>query len=363
MFEVYATEGKARAGKLTGPHASAETPFFMPVATKAVGKFVSTDDYHMTNTQAIICNQFLLSLNPGLETFDNYGSVHKFMNYNGLIFTDCGGFQMLRKTLLEGTSTNGIKFRTPEGQKYFMKPEKSMDIGRRVGADVVMALDCVLPYGKTKEDYQEALVKSHRWTKKCRELHDTDQLLFGITQGGTFEDLREESSKFINSLDFDGHAIGGVAIGEFDGSMYKVIEASVPHLDESKPRYVMGVGKPDQILECVERGIDIFDSIYPQKNGRHGKLFTFNGLKDLGQLRYKFDKGPIEEGCECFACKNFSVGYLRYLLKREDPVAKRYLTIHNIYFMQEFMKRIRESIKEGKFKEFKEEFLKKFKKN
>jgi queuine tRNA-ribosyltransferase len=362
MFTIESTVGKARVGKLKGPRGEASTPFFMPVATKAVGRFVSTDDYKRCNTQAIICNQFLLSLKPGLETFDTLGSIHDFMHFDGLVFTDCGGFQMLRESLLIETTTNTIKFKSPYGGTSIMRSEKSMDIGRRVGSDVIMALDCVLPYGKSHEDFEEALVKSHRWTKKCRELHTSNQLLFGITQGGTFADLREKSAQFINSLDFDGHAIGGVAIGEAYDTMYDVIDVSVPHLDDSKPRYVMGVGRPDQIIECVDRGIDIFDSIYPQKNGRHGMMFTFSGILDLGKAKYKFDKEPIEKGCLCFSCTHYSKAYLRYLLKKEDPVGKRYLTIHNVFFMHAFMAKIRESIRDGSFKQFKEDFLKSFKK-
>jgi len=362
MFTINAQDGKARSGLLVGPHGKAKTPFFMPVATKAVGRFVSSDDYRLTDAQAIICNQFLLSLHPGLETFDRFGKIHDFMGFDGLIFTDCGGFQMLRENLLEGTTANGIWFRSPTKQKIFMRPEKSMDIGHRVGSDVIMALDCVLPYGRSKEEYQGALVKSHSWTKKCKDLHTGDQLLFGITQGGTFLDLREESAKAINAMGFDGHAIGGVAIGEAYDQMYTIIEHSVPHLDDSKPRYVMGVGKPDQILHCIDRGIDIFDSILPQKNGRHGMLFTFSGILDLGQVTWKFDKTPIEEGCTCHTCKHYHKGYLRYLLKKEDPVGKRHLTIHNMHFMHEFMRKIRENIEAGTFKEFKEEFLRTWKK-
>jgi queuine tRNA-ribosyltransferase len=362
MFTITHKEGKARSGILKGPKGEAQTPFFMPVATKAVGRFVSTDDYKRSNTQAIICNQFLLSLKPGLETFDTLGTIHDFMHFDGLVFTDCGGFQMLRESLLIGTTKNGIKFKSPYGGTSFMKPEKSMDIGKRVGSDVIMALDCVLPFGKVHQDFKDALEKSHSWTKRCRELHDSKQLLFGITQGGTFKDLREESAKFINSLDFDGHAIGGVAIGEAYDTMYDIIDASIPHLDDDKPRYVMGVGKPDQILECIERGIDIFDSIYPQKNGRHGMMFTFNGIMDLGKSIYKYDKKPIEEGCKCYVCTHYSRAYLRYLYKKDDAVGKRYLTMHNLYFMHEFMRRIRESIKNNTFKEFKEEFLEGFKK-
>lgn len=362
MFTLINEEKNARVGILKTPHGEIETPFFMPVATKAVGRFVSVDDYKHTNANAIISNAFLLSQDPGLEMFEKRKGIHNFMHYNGIIFTDCGGFQMLRENLLLSTTENGIWFQTPLNKKVFIRPKTVMDIGKAIGGDVIMALDCVLPYGKTREEYLEALRKSHKWSKQCKDLHNTNQLLFGITQGGTFEDLRGASAKAINSMNFDGNALGGLGIGEPSHMMYKMIEVSVPHIDKNKPRYVMGVGKPEQILECIERGVDIFDSIYPQKNARHGMLFTFNGIMDLGKADYKYDEKPIEESCHCFTCKNLSRAYLRYLLKKEDPVGKRYLTIHNLFFMQEFMKQIRESIREETFHEFKKTFLEKFKK-
>ncbi|MDP3728719.1 MAG: tRNA guanosine(34) transglycosylase Tgt [bacterium] len=362
MFTLIKEDGNARLALLKTKSGEAETPFFMPVATKAVGRFVSAEDYISVNAKAIIANAFFLSLDPGLETFEKIGGIHKFMNYPGIIFTDCGGFQMLRESLLLETTNNGILLKNPGGKDVFMRPEKLLEISKKIDSDVIMALDCVLPYGRSREEYVEALKKSHRWTKKCKDLHTEKQLLFGITQGGTFEDLRESSAKAINAMDFDGHAIGGVGIGEPTELLYKMVEVSIPHLDKNKPRYVMGLGKPEQIIECVERGIDIFDSIYPQKNGRHGMLFTFQGIIDLGKGIYKFDEKPIEESCMCFSCKTFSRAYLRYLLKKDDAVGKRYLTIHNLYFMQEFMRKIRESIKQGRFQEFKKGFLEKHKK-
>ncbi|HLC22227.1 MAG TPA: tRNA guanosine(34) transglycosylase Tgt [Candidatus Nanoarchaeia archaeon] len=362
MFTLFKEDKNARAGILKTSHGEIETPFFMPVATKAVGRFVSVDDYKQANAKAIISNAFLLSQDPGLEMFEKRKGIHNFMHFNGVIFTDCGGFQMLRENLLLSTTENGIWFQTPSEKKIFIRPKTVMDIGKAIGGDIIMALDCVLPYGRTREEYIEALIKSHTWSKECKDLHDMKQLLFGITQGGTFEDLREASAKAINSMNFDGNAIGGLGLGEPSALMYKIIDISVPHLDKNKPRYVMGIGKPEQILECVERGIDIFDSIYPQKNARHGMLFTFEGIRDLGQAQYKYDEKPIEETCGCFTCKNFSRSYIRYLLKKEDPVGKRYLTIHNLFFMQEFMKRIRESILNGTFQTFKKEFLVKHKK-
>ncbi|HIH15172.1 MAG: queuine tRNA-ribosyltransferase [archaeon GW2011_AR17] len=362
MFTLLKEDGQARTGILQTKSGEAETPFFMPVATKAVGRFVSAEDYIAVHAKAIIANAFFLSINPCVETFEKMGGIHKFMQYPNIIFTDCGGFQMLRENLLLETTNNGILLKNPSGKDVFMRPEKLLDISKKIDSDVIMALDCVLPYGRSKEEYREAVQKSHQWTKKCKDLHTGRQLLFGITQGGTFEDLRETSAKAINAMDFDGHAIGGVGIGEPTELLYKMVEVSIPHLDKNKPRYVMGLGKPEQIIGCVERGIDIFDSIYPQKNARHGMLFTFSGIMDLGQSKYKFDKKPIEESCLCFSCKTFSRAYLRYLFKKDDAVGKRYLTIHNLYFMQEFMKKIRENIHQGTFQEFKEEFLKAHKK-
>lgn len=357
MFSITSEDGQARAGALKTLHGTLETPAFLPVATRAVGRFVAADDYRQANVPAIIANAFLLAHDPGIETFKN--GIHRFMHFDGVIFTDCGGFQMLRKNLLLDTTTNGVWFRTPMGKRTFVRPETVVTIGKQIGGDVVMALDCVLPYGKTRTEYIDALKKSHHWSKRCRDLHDSKQLLFGITQGGTFGDLREASAKAINAMGFDGNAIGGLGIGEPAEVMYQMLTVSVSSLDKEKPRYVMGIGKPSQILECVERGIDIFDSIYPQKNARHGRLFTFNGILDLGKERYKFDEKPIDDACSCATCRTFSRAYLRYLLKKQDPVGKRYLTIHNLFFMQDLMKQIQERIKDGDYRAFKESVLKK----
>ncbi len=363
MFTIKAEQGNARTGVLKTKSGEVETPFFMPVATRGVGRFVSAEDYTNANIKALIANAFFLFLTPGLELFEKRGGIHNFMHYHGVIFTDCGGFQMLRENVLLETTANGILLKNPQGKDVFMRPEKLLEISKIINSDVIMALDYVLPYGRPKEEYIQALEKSHKWTKKCKDLHTSNQLLFGITQGGTFADLREASAKAINTMDFDGNAIGGVGIGEPTEVLYNMVEVSIPHLNKNKPRYVMGLGKPEQIIECVERGIDIFDSIYPQKNARHGMLLTFSGIIDLGKEIYKFDEKPIEKTCECFTCKHFSRTYVRYLLKRDDAVGKRFLTIHNLYFMQEFMRKIRESIKEGKFQEFKKEFINTHKKS
>ena len=349
MFELINQDGEARVGKLKARGKEIETPFFIPVATKAVGKFITSDDYNNLGIKAIISNAFLISLEPGLELIDNFNGTHDFMNYHGIIFNDCGGFQMLRENLLSHTTNNGIFFKNPYGKDVFIRPEKIMDIEHRVNGDVIMALDCVMPFGKDRKEYEEAIEKSHRWTKQCKEFHNTDQLLFGITQGGTFLDLREKSAEFINSLDLDGNAIGGLGIGEPKEKMFEIIKVSNKILSKDKPRYLMGVGDPEQILECVEHGIDIFDSILPAKHARHGQLFTSKGNLTLKKAKYKEDKRPIDENCDCYTCKNFSRAYLRYLLKTNDAAGKRLRTIHNLHFMEKFMQNIRQAIKENRF--------------
>lgn len=356
MFKLLNQDGEARCGVLKTIHGEIETPFFMPVATKAVGKFITSDDYNSIGIKAIISNAFLTSLLPGLETIEKFNGIHNFMNYQGVIFTDCGGFQMLRDNLLKETTKNGIFFKNPYGKDLFIRPKNIMEIEKKINGDVIMALDCVLPYGKDKTDYVEAMTKTHDWMKQCRELYDGNQLLFGITQGGTFSDLREESAKYIDSLNFDGNAIGGLGLGEPEEKTFEMIKISTKFLSKDKPRYLMGVGDPKQILECVEHGIDIFDSILPAKHARHGQLFTSNGILILKKSQYKNDKRPIDENCTCTTCKNFSRAYIRYLLKNNDPVGKRLRTIHNLYFMNNFMKELRLSIKENRFKEFKDSF-------
>ena len=357
-------ESNARTGILKTRHGEVETPYFMAVATKGVGKFIGTDDYKEI-ADGLICNALVLSLMPGTEIIKNFGTIHDFIKFDKPIFTDCGGFQMLRESFMNERSKEGIHFKSPfDGKKFVITPEKMMKIEQDIGADAVMMLDDVAPYGSNKEQFESSLENTHQWAVLSKKYHtDNDQMLYGIVQGGFFADLREKSAKFINEMDFDGLAIGGVAIGETREEMYIAINASMPFLNKNKPKHLLGVGSPDDIVECVALGLDTFDSIFPTQIARHGALFTMNGKIDILKSVYSNDANPIEINCECFTCKNYSRAYIRHLLKLNDPSGKRYVTIHNLYFMQQFMKKIRESIKDGTFMEFKNNIIKMYRKN
>jgi queuine tRNA-ribosyltransferase len=355
---------KARVGRLTTAHGPVETPYFMAVATKAVGKFIGPDDYNQI-ADGLICNALVLSLRPGVDVIKKFGSVHGFMNFNKPIFTDCGGFQMLRDSFMDERSHKGIFFKDPfSGQKFLMTPEKIMGIEQDIGADCVMMLDDVAAYGSSKEEYERSVENTHRWGKECMKYHNKkDQFLYGIVQGGFFPELRMKSAQFIDSLDFDGIAIGGVAIGETREEMYIAIKSAIPYLSKNKPKHLLGVGSPDDVVECVALGMDSFDSVYPTQTARHGTMFTFDGKIDVLGSKYKNDKGPIEKGCRCYTCKNYSKAYLRHLLKLNEPSGKRYATIHNLYFMGELMRRVRNSIKDGKFDVFRKKIIQAYRKN
>ena len=354
----------ARVGLLTTRHGDIETPYFMAVATKGVGKFIGPDDYNEI-ADGLICNALILSLRPGTDVIKKFGTIHDFIRFDKPIFTDCGAFQMLRESFMDKTSKKGIHFKSPfDGKRFVITPEKIMKIEQDLGADCVMMLDDLAPYGASKESFKKSLVNTHKWAQLSKKYHtDENQFLYGIVQGGFFADLREESAKFINTQDFDGLAIGGVAIGETREEMYIAINAAMPHLDIKKPKHLLGVGSPDDIVECVSLGLDTFDSVFPTMTARHGTIFTFHGRIDILKAEYQNNNGPIEKGCNCFTCKNYSVAYIRHLLKLNEPVGKRYATIHNLYFMQQLMKKIRESIKDGTFREFKKEIIRLYRKN
>ena len=355
---------KARVGKLNTRHGFFETPYFCAVATQAVGKFIGPDDY-IDVADGLICNALILSLRPGTDVIKKFGTIHDFMKFHGPIFTDSGAFQMVRDSFMDGRSKKGVHFKSPfDGKKFVVTPEKIMKIEQDIGADAVMMLDDLAPYGSTREEFELSLENTHRWAVLSKKSHtDTGQLLYGIVQGGFFSDLREKSARYIDSLDFDGIAIGGVAIGETREEMYTAIKSAIPFLDKHKPKHLLGVGSPDDIVECVGLGMDTFDSVFPTMTARHGTLFTFHGKIDILKAEHTHDKGPIEKGCRCFTCKNYSRAYLRHLLKMNDPIGKRYATIHNLYFMKQLMKKTRESINKGEFEEFKEHIIKLYRKD
>ncbi|MCK5107755.1 MAG: tRNA guanosine(34) transglycosylase Tgt [Nanoarchaeota archaeon] len=363
-FKILAEDGKARVGKLKTRHGTIETPFFMPVATRAVGKFIGPQDYNLLKIKASISNSFILYLKPGLKVIENAKGIHKFMNCKNVMFTDCGGFQVSKESFLKEQSKKGIFFQNPmDGSTHFITPKKSMDIQQKIAADVAMSFDDMAPYGSTKARFELALDRTHRWAEESLEFHtDKKQLLFGISQGGFYKDLRKKSAKFINSLPFDGNAIGGVAIGEPLDQMYLAIKAALPELSKNKPRYVMGVGSPRDIVELVSLGIDCFDSIFPTKNARHNTLFTSEGPINIDKAIYQFDLNPIDKKCSCYTCKNHTRSYVRHLAKYKEAEGMRLKTIHNIAFMMKLMEDLKRSIKKGELKQFKKEFYKKYKK-
>lgn len=368
-FTITHQNGNARAGILKTAHGSIETPFFMPAATKATGKYITTDDYREAGVKGLISNALILSFKPGIETVKQLSGLHSFMNFKGVIFTDCGGFQMCRN-IFQTKSKKGLHFRNPfNNSPVVITPQKIMNIELTLGSDVAMMLDDMSGYGVSKEEARIAMENTHRWGKESLHWHQKlksdsqhpKQLLFGIVQGNFYSELREESAKYINSLDFDGIAIGGVAIGEPKEDMYSAVDAALPFISLHKPRYVMGVGSPEELLELINRGIDCFDSVYPTQNARHGTLFTSNGKISIGGLKYQHDINPIDNNCKCHTCQTYTKAYLHHLTKIKEPIAKRLMSIHNLHFVLQLVEKAKESIKKGTFTEFKEEFLSKWK--
>jgi len=349
-FKIISESGPSRKGILTTKSGTIETPFFMPVVTKATGKYITTDDYRDLGSgvraRAVICNALLLSLKPGIDILNKVSGIHKFMNFDGVVFTDCGGFQS-SSTFFEKKSKKGLHFRSPyNNQRIVITPKKIIEIQAAINSDVAMMLDDMSPYGASYEEARVAMENTHRWAKESLEAHkkiwgdkdkDKRQLLFGIIQGNFYKDLREESAKFITSLDFDGFAIGGVAIGEPSEKMYEAVASVLPFLPADKPRYVMGVGSPEDVTKLISMGLDCFDSIYPTQNARHASIFTKQGKIYLDAGKYSEDFTPIEADCGCHTCKTYTKAYLNHLFKIKEPAVRRLLSIHNQWFLQELV--------------------------
>ena len=366
-FQLTYQDGQARVGRLTTAHGEIETPFFMPAATRATGKFITTDDYQNIGINSLISNALILSLKPGIEIIHQSGGLHKFMNFQGIIFTDCGGFQMSR-TMFEKKSKNALHFRNPyNNQEIVLTPKKIMEIELALDSDVAMMLDDMSSYGSSFEEAKEAMENTHRWGKESLDYHqilrkdkNSKQLLFGIIQGNFYPELREKSAQFISSLDFDGIAIGGVAIGEPKEKMYEAIDSALPFIPINKPRYVMGVGSPKEIIEMIGKGIDCFDSVYPAKMARHNHLFTKQGPIAIDKSQYATDFSPLEEDCTCPTCRQYTKAYLYHLTKIDEPSGKRLKTIHNLHFINILIEEAKKAIREKRFSEFQEEFEKNY---
>jgi len=365
-LEIIAECGKARAGILRTRKGAVESPFFLPVMTKGAAKHVSSDQIVASGAKAVISNAFVSSLRPGADIIIKAGGLAKFMDYPHTIFTDCGGFQMISEGFDNETGKNGILFKSPfDGQMVLLTPERIMQIQADIGSDVHMTLDDLAPWNSSREKFEKAMKNTHEWAKRSVDAHKKHkkpgQLVFGIYQGGMHNDLRIESAKFVNSLGTDGVSIGGYCIGEPKEKMYEGLSASLPYVDKEKPRYLMGVGSPVDILKSVALGVDIFDSVYPTMIARHGHLFSGGGIVNIKLAKYKEDFTPVDENCDCYSCKNFTRAYLHHLFKTNEPTGYMYRSYHNIHFLQNLMRDIRQAIKDGVFEEYKENFISNFK--
>lgn len=353
-FELIKGRAKGpRLGVLHTPHGDVETPVFMPVGTQAAIKAVSPDQAWQSGARLILANTYHLYLKPGHEVVSSLGGLHEFMGWSGPVLTDSGGFQVFSLSSLRKIEEQGVTFRSHiDGSTHFFSPEKSIEIQHALGADIIMCFDECPPYTVTVEEARASRERSTRWAERCRAFHDGRQALFGIVQGSVYEAERTASAREIAALDFDGCAIGGLSVGEPKEMMLPALEWSIDPLPERKPRYLMGVGTPEDIIQAVARGTDMFDSVLPTRIARHGAALTNRGRLLLKNAEFGDDSSPIEEGCDCYACRHFSRGYIRHLFKAQEPFALTLATIHNLRFMADFMARLREAIAFDEFCDF-----------
>ena len=369
MYKLIKKDGNAKRGEFHTVHGVIQTPVFMNVGTVAAIKgAVSTEDLEQIKTQVELSNTYHLHVRPGDQLIKELGGLHKFMVWDKPILTDSGGFQVFSLATLRKIKEEGVYFHSHvDGRKIFMGPEESMQIQSNLASTIAMAFD-ECPSSVAERSYVEnSVARTTRWLERCKKemahlnsLEDTinkNQMLFGINQGAIFEDIRIDHAKRIAEMDLDGYAIGGLAVGESHEEMYHIIEAVVPHLPVEKPTYLMGVGTPANILEGVERGVDFFDCVYPTRNGRHGHLYTNQGKINLFNKKYEKDMRPIEEGCQCPACRRYSRAYIRHLLKTKEMLGMRLCVLHNLYFYNTMMEEIRDAIEKGAYQSYKEEKL------
>jgi queuine tRNA-ribosyltransferase len=362
-FEIEGVDAdcRARVGMLHTPHGDIPTPVFAPVGTQATVKTLTPDELTALGAKLVLANTYHLYLRPGADLVARLGGLHRFMGWSGPILTDSGGFQVFSLATLRKVSDEGVVFRSHiDGSEHVFSPEKSIEIQEQLGADIIMALD-ECPDPMNYEYNQAALGRTHRWAERCQRAHTrTDQALFGILQGGIFPDLRAESARFLTRLDFPGYAVGGLSVGEPKKKTWEVLDFTVPLLPEDKPRYLMGVGSPEDLFAGVERGIDIFDCALPTRLARNGALLTSQGRINLRKAEFAEVAAPIEESCSCYTCRHFSLAYLRHLYKAEEILGLRLNTIHNLHFLLELMRRIRASLQEGTFGQLKADFLSRY---
>lgn len=353
---------RARAGTLTTPHGSVLTPVFLPVGSQGTVKTLTPDDLKSLGVGMVLANTYHLYLRPGVETISKLGGLHKFMGWDGPILTDSGGFQVFSLGHLRRVSDEGALFRSHiDGSEHFLTPELAIEAQEQLGADIIMVLDECPPYGEDFESIRKATERSHLWAKRCQRIQKrTKQALFGIVHGGTFVELRRQSADFITSLDFPGYAIGGLSLGEPKELMHDMLDETVALLPEDRPRYLMGVGSPEDLVECIARGVDMFDSALPTRLGRNGAVFTRRRRYNIGNARFKNKKGPIDADCDCYTCRTFSAAYLHHLFKAQELLAYRLATIHNVRFIMRLMEQVRHSILDGTFASFREDFIRSY---
>ena len=371
MFQLLKTEGRARRGGFSTPHGLIQTPVFMNVGTQAAIKGgLSAWDLERIGCQVELSNTYHLHVRPGDGLIRELGGLHKFMTWNGPMLTDSGGFQVFSLAQLRKVREEGVSFHSHvDGAKIFMGPEESMRIQSNLGSDIAMAFDECVKIPSPYEYVKAACGRTARWLARCKtalaaynsesDAVNPGQVLFGINQGAVFHDLRIQHMQQIAELDLSGYAIGGLAVGETHQEMYDTIEAVEEYMPKDRPRYMMGVGTPSNIIEGVARGVDFFDCVMPSRNGRHGHLFTWNGVLNIHNQKYARDPDPIEPGCGCPACRRYSKAYIRHLLRAQEPLALRLLVLHNLYFYNELLRRIREALDEGRFAAFRREYSEK----
>lgn len=361
-FEVVKKEKttQARLGKIFTPHGEITTPVFMPVGTQGSVKSLTPEELVDLKAEIILCNIYHLYLRPGQEVIKKLGGLHKFMHWNLPILTDSGGFQIYSLSSLRKIKEEGVEFYSHlDGSKHLFTPEKAIEIQEALNADIIMCLDECVPYPASYDYTLNALLRTTAWAKRCKERKtENSQALFGIVQGGMYEDLRKQSARQITEIGFDGYALGGLSVGETKTLMYEMIEATVPLLPEDKPRYLMGVGKPVDLVNCVARGIDMFDCVLPTRNARNGMLFTHSGKIIIKNAKHADESNPIDEQCDCYTCRNYTRAYLRHLYIAGEILSARLNTIHNLHFYFTLIRDIRKAIEEDRFASFHSAFLK-----
>ncbi|OPJ56763.1 tRNA guanosine(34) transglycosylase Tgt [Alkalithermobacter paradoxus] len=364
-FELIKTckQSGARLGKLYTPHGVIETPIFMPVGTQATVKAMTPEALKEINSQIILSNTYHLYMRPGHKLVEKAGGLHKFMNWDRPILTDSGGFQVFSLGPLRKITEEGVEFRSHlDGSKHFISPEKATEIQNSLGSDIMMVFDECAPYPADRDYVKNSLERTTRWAKRCKDAHKNPdrQALFGIVQGGMYKDLREQSAREIMEIDFPGYAIGGLSVGEPKHLMYEVLDYTTPLLPKDKPRYLMGVGSPDDLLEGVIRGVDMFDCVLPTRIARNGTAMTSQGKVVVRNAKYAEDFTPLDPECDCYTCKNYTRAYIRHLVKANEILGSTLITHHNLYFLLKLMENVRKAIMEDRLLDYKKEFFQKY---